>query len=1587
MAEISFEEAVGAASKTSGSGEISFEEATGGFLPPKVAPQEEGFVANLKNPVQLWTEESLPANIYQAYKRGTFDKPWKELVKSGAVEAEKFSFKELVKAAKADPGRFGAELVNALVADPYLALVPVGLGGVVAGKMAVAGAKLGKVAGTVAGTAGKVSEAATVAAGMTAGIESGKMLKERGELSLGDAQAAAELGALLGGPFGLLARTRKAGVAPSVKPGEKPQASQVIEQATINPETGIQQHINDVLNIKPMRERNAELARRRKDTLAAMKENIGPYTRESGGTEMVPGGGPEALETQAFRVEERITAHENWLKQQAEKDVAQQAEQSYEIGSKAKQPLDTTSSEVLRIMQKPGFERTAEDLITLRKYERGAVDPDMMAWLGTAGIWGTAAMFAYEKALERAEKTGESTWEALKGVVLREPLNYNKKWEEYEKRMKEAPVEETPEGTFLAENAKNFAAIAPMLLAAGWVKAKGGMWHPEAVKRLAEAIQPHRPEGFAVRAGVASDLMQKSVSDWSDRAVTNYLNKHAGTATDPLKDIEIPFGDGTLRWEEVTDHLIGSRAATDKNVAAGFDKLDPRAKPEERVWQLDRFNPDNAITSYLSHVGDYLRQNVPPEKLANYDLVRAVKETAAKDAEMARLAEKELAASSKDLLVYKDYTKENPGSLPGMKWVELKLPEKLTEEQAKTIRPDADQPIDPDTGKRAGYVATDSSGKIIDNNYTGEPARGPTPEAAYLSGQLAKEGNQMGHCVGGYCEGVASGESRIFSLRDAKGKSHVTVEVEPKASEEALRKYEEVTPRDERRFHPPYTDNITQIKGKQNRAPNKEYLPYVQDFVRSGKWGEVGDLQNTGLVKSPEGKYLTLEEARASMSETQRQTFPGAFGGERGSVDPRLLAGVAAIGLGGLAGSQIMQDSGRGAVLGALASAALFLPGGKKRLQATLEKLDDLGGVISTRIGNYSPPIKYRLRQYEMAEKMRSYEEMEKAVPFLRGINAMPEAQRKVLERAMLTDAREATRQIDALNNPAFSKAWRDTLAMKDSLGAEAHGRGRFKTMLEGHFPRLVIDQEGLFKALGNEQEVRIKQILKDAEVESMKNRGRPLSAIEESSLINKEIQNFSRPPRGHQPGFYKRRTVEEITEELQPFYATPSEALYAYVRGTVQDLEAQKFFGKDAVTIKAKEGGNMIDVDTSIGNVVGRELREGKITDAQATEIIGLLQARFKGGEQVPSALIREVRNVINLGLLGNFASALTQLGDLATVLFTQDLRSTLTATAMKLSGRSKITMNDFGLTDHIVEELVAASSKGAKPSDLAMWVNKVFRYTITAVDRPIKDIALNASKMRFERMAQSERGVKQIAEKYQAAYAEDFPKLIEDLKAKRRTPETDALLFNELSDMQPISKSEVPAAYLRHPNWRLAYALKTFMLKQADVVRRTSYNEIKQGNVAKGLKNLTEYSLLLGLSGAGVSMVKDWLLGRPVDFDTGEVLENVLKTFGMGEYMREKVQEGKPLQAIFNSIVPPWQMMEQLITADPRAIRYLPYIGPILYSRYGGGAEKAELWERKKDIKAGKEPRELSPRAQEYLERERLKRRQQKEEREAAR
>lgn len=166
-------------------------------------------------------------------------------------------------------------------------------------------------------------------------------------------------------------------------------------------------------------------------------------------------------------------------------------------------------------------------------------------------------------------------------------------------------------------------------------------------------------------------------------------------------------------------------------------------------------------------------------------------------------------------------------------------------------------------------------------------------------GQFAEESDAMGHSVRGYeptenggssgyglggWDAIQSGKAKVYSLRDAKGQPHATIEVKSNGTlvdedfgandlnivegrgefgergykttdDKFFESYADAVDHEKKIATPNLEEipSITQIKGKSNRAPNDEYLPYVQDFVRSGKWSDVNDLRNTGLINTKKG--------------------------------------------------------------------------------------------------------------------------------------------------------------------------------------------------------------------------------------------------------------------------------------------------------------------------------------------------------------------------------------------------------------------------------------------------------------------------------------------------------------------------------------------------------------------------------------------------------------------------------------------------------------------------------------------------------------------------------------------------------------
>jgi len=163
------------------------------------------------------------------------------------------------------------------------------------------------------------------------------------------------------------------------------------------------------------------------------------------------------------------------------------------------------------------------------------------------------------------------------------------------------------------------------------------------------------------------------------------------------------------------------------------------------------------------------------------------------------------------------------------------------------------------------------------------------------------------------------------------------------------------------------------------------------------------------------------------------------------------------------------------------------------------------------------------------------------------------------------------------------------------------------------------------------------------------------------------------------------------------------------------------------------------------------------------------------------------------------------------------------------------------------------------------------------------------------------------------------------------------------------------MPQGYLDAKNGRLLYMLKSFTLKQWDIVRRNIYQEAKDGNVAGATRNLAVLGGYLMAANLGVQTVRDMLLGRevrPEDIPS-KAMWGLAGVYGINQYVAERYfRSGQYTEGVANYLVPATPIVDDLFKLgsdiaegedmEPfRYVRSVPVVGPLLYSWFGGGAE----------------------------------------------
>ena len=410
------------------------------------------------------------------------------------------------------------------------------------------------------------------------------------------------------------------------------------------------------------------------------------------------------------------------------------------------------------------------------------------------------------------------------------------------------------------------------------IKEGGGNWLAgnvegalKPLKREGVSVMPlneaelanYKAQGYTVyNADTGTYSKPDPLNQWVDKQLTRYIKNQMGTKEDPIR-LSAEKNNIHMPTYEIYDP--SNSKLMQKRLAAGMPVKNLGKSETARNWEniVDR-------SIYPNSAGSYVHGSLDPDILKNNPwLTKINPET---EVYYATGLRRDLGL---DHLVDELRNATNPASgLPSELLIKPESLSKLSVQQAvervaKINEWRAAQKAEADL-LRARNPATVLH-KEYPEGYSWYELKNPegAKNTSALEDALKYEGEQMGHCVGAYCPDVAEGRSRIYSLRDKKGQPHVTIETtnsmtpsefyySKNVPESLLNKLSELekSPLDfdwEKvvRESPEYRATVTikQIKGKANLAPKEEYLPFVQDFVRSGNWSNVRDLQNTGLMR------------------------------------------------------------------------------------------------------------------------------------------------------------------------------------------------------------------------------------------------------------------------------------------------------------------------------------------------------------------------------------------------------------------------------------------------------------------------------------------------------------------------------------------------------------------------------------------------------------------------------------------------------------------------------------------------------------------------------------------------------------------
>lgn len=377
----------------------------------------------------------------------------------------------------------------------------------------------------------------------------------------------------------------------------------------------------------------------------------------------------------------------------------------------------------------------------------------------------------------------------------------------------------------------------------------------------------------------------------------------------------------------------------------------------------------------------------------------------------------------------------------------------------------------------------------------------------------------------------------------------------------------------------------------------------------------------------------------------------------------------------------------------------------------------------------------------------------------------------------------------------------------------------------------------------------------------------------------------------GAKTAHVKKRTKEEISDKELKMYADPEDVLTKYIHETAQSIGERRFLGKNK------------HLQDSIAELL---MKTPGLSRKQYEQGQRMLTARFgPQARQGMSKIWQAAKDVGYMGTIADVMSAVVQLGDIAPAMIRQGPLNTLKAigqSALPRVLRKKagvIETEGVGVKD-IMHETAMHHGR------IGRLLDKLLKYSgFKAVDMFGKRVTLNAARNRLIKQVQKKNTPARLKKDYGWMSKKEFDKLKKAIKeGDIDSPEFHFALINELLDVQPLTLSQMPIQYLRSPNLRIVYTLKTWGVRQI--------NRFREDAVKGNYGNLVGHALAIYLATNMIDLSKMFLesaiTGTPItEEDLGlEALNNLLAFVFGSTYAWERATRGEATDWASSLFVP---------------------------------------------------------------------------------